>query len=150
MEIVYFSGSDFSDNNMGFNMDPGRVYPEVVRERARRPTSNAPANTTKVSLEVVIRRVALLLNKPEGYVQPVLDTFHRIDIRDYDSLHTTLIETLSNRQQFDKFNIWFEEGSGGLRLRFQELQYYRCCSIYMNSRWNIDHEYSQQMIEWEQ
>ena len=72
VEILYFSGSDFSENNMGFNMNSGRIYPEVASERARIPTSNAPANTTEISLEVVIRRVALLLNKPEGYVQPVL------------------------------------------------------------------------------
>ena len=68
LEIVYFSVSNFSDNNMGFNMDPGRISPEIARERARRPTSNAPATTTEVNLEVIVRRVALLLNKPEGYV----------------------------------------------------------------------------------
>ena len=124
-------------------MDLGRVYPKVARKRVRRLTSNTPANTTEVSLEVVVRRVALLLNKPEGYVQPVLDTFHMIGIRSCDSLHTTLVETLSNLQQIDRFTIWFEGASNGLRLCFQELQYYQCCSMYMNSRWNIDHEYFQ-------
>ena len=110
---------------MGFNMDPGRIYPEVARERARIPTSNAPANTTEVSLEVVVRRVALLLNKPEGYVQPVLDTFHRIGIRSCVSLHTRLADTCSNREGITRFTTLFEGASAdGLRLCFQELCYY--------------------------
>ena len=149
VEVVYFSGSDYNDNIMGFKMNPERVFPELARERARRPTSNAPSNTTDVSLEMIVRRVALLLNKPEGYVQPVLDTFHRIGIRNCDTLDSTLSETLNDRQQMERFTIWFEGSSDGLRLCFRQLQYYRCCSMYMNIRWNHDHEYFQRMIEWE-
>ena len=150
VEVVYFSGSDYNDNIIGFNMNPEIVFPEVARERARRPTSNAPGNTTNVSLEVIVRRVALLLNKPEGYVQPVLDTFHRIGIRNCDTLDSTLSKTLNDWQQMERFAIWFEGSSDGLRLCFQQLQYYRCCSMYMNIRWNHDHEYFQRMIKWEQ
>ena len=50
----------------------------------------------------------------------------------------------------ERFTIWFEGSSDGLRLCFRQLQYYRCCSMYMNIRWNHDHEYFQRMIEWEQ
>ena len=130
-------------------MNPGRIYPEMAREIGRRPTSNAPSNNTNVSLGVVVRRVALLLNKPEGYVQPVLDTFDRIGIRSCDTLDSTLSRTLNDRQQTERFTVWFEGASDGLRLSFQELQYYRCCSMFMNIRWNHNHEYFQRMIEWE-
>ena len=51
VEVVYFTGSDFGGNNLGFNMDPGRVRPEVVHEMARRATSNAPSNLTEDSLK---------------------------------------------------------------------------------------------------
>ena len=61
-------------------MNQTKVYPEVACEMAQRPTSNAPGNDTKDSLGVVVRSVGLLLKKPEGYVQPVLDTLHRIGI----------------------------------------------------------------------
>ena len=129
-------------------MDPGRIYPEVACEKARRLTSNVPANTTEVNMEVVVRRVSLLLNKPEGYVQPVLDIFHRVGIRSYVSLHIRLAETHGNREQTARFTTLFERAStDGFCLSFQELQYYRCCSMYLNSRCTIDHEYFQQMIE---
>ena len=49
------------------------------------------------------------------------------------------------------FTTLFEGASAdGLNLSFQELQYYRSCSKFMNIRWNYDHEYFQQMIGWEQ
>ena len=75
-----FTGSECNSIVHGFNMNPNKVYPEVAREMARRPTSKAPGNNTKESLGVVVRRVGLLLNKPEGYTQPVLDTLDRISI----------------------------------------------------------------------
>ena len=105
-------------------MHPERVHSEVAREIARRPTSNAPSNTADPSLGVIVRRVALLLNKPEGYVQPVLDTFHRIGIRNCDALDSTLSETLNDRQQMERFTTWFEGSSDGIRLCFRQLQYY--------------------------
>eukprot|EP00751_Fragilariopsis_kerguelensis_P019136 CAMPEP_0170844610 /NCGR_PEP_ID=MMETSP0734-20130129/6995_1 /TAXON_ID=186038 /ORGANISM="Fragilariopsis kerguelensis, Strain L26-C5" /LENGTH=96 /DNA_ID=CAMNT_0011213081 /DNA_START=565 /DNA_END=858 /DNA_ORIENTATION=+ len=71
VKVVHFSGSDFGGNNLGFNMDPGRARPEVTREMTRRPTSNAPSNLMEHSLKVVVRRVSLLLYKPDGYVQSV-------------------------------------------------------------------------------
>ena len=116
VEHVYFCGSDYNNNIQGFDMNPGRVHPEVAREMARRPTSNAPSNNTDVSLEVIVRRVALLLNKPEGYVQPVLDAFHKIGIRNCHTLDSTLSETLNDRQQAERFTILFEGSSDGIRL----------------------------------
>ena len=141
-EQVYMTGSDSNGNTHGFNMNPERIYPEVAREIARRPTSTAPGNNTNVSLGVVVRRVALLLNKPEGYVQPVLHTFDLIGIRSCDTLDSTLSRTLNDQQQTDRFTTLFEGASAdGLNLSFQELQYYRSCSKFMNIRWNHDHEY---------
>ena len=80
MEVVYFTGSDFGGKIQGYNPDAGIVRPEVAREMARRPTSNAPSNLTQDSLKVVVNRVCLLLYKPEGYTQSVMDTFGRIGI----------------------------------------------------------------------
>ena len=63
LEGVYFTGGNFSGNNLGYNPDFRTVYLEVVRERTRRPTSNAPSNLTQDSLQVVVKRVSLLLKK---------------------------------------------------------------------------------------
>ena len=95
-EQVYMTGSDSNDNTHGFNMNPEKIYPEVAREIARRPTCTAPGNNTNVSLGVVVRRVALLLNKPEGYVQPVLHTLNLICICSCDTLDSTLSRTLND------------------------------------------------------
>ena len=74
IESPFFTGSECRSIVYGFNMDPGKVHPEAAQEIARRPTSNAPNNLTKESLGVVVRRVGVLLNKPNDYAQPVLDT----------------------------------------------------------------------------
>ena len=63
LEGVYFTGSDFTGNTLGFNPDAGIVYLETAREMARRPMSNAPSNRSLASLQVVVKRVSLLLNK---------------------------------------------------------------------------------------
>ena len=65
LEVVYFTGSDFVANIQGYNPDAGIVRPEATREMARRPTSNAPSNLTQDSLKVVVKRVCLLLHKPD-------------------------------------------------------------------------------------
>ena len=89
-EQPYFTGSNCNSIIHGFNMNLTKVYLEVARKMARKPTSNAPGNDTENSLGVVVRIVGLLLNKPEGYVQPVFDTFHQIGIRSCDALDTAL------------------------------------------------------------
>ena len=62
LECEFFTGSQFSGNNLGFNPDPGRVHPEVAREMKRRPTSNAPNNKNRESLEVAVKRIRKLLD----------------------------------------------------------------------------------------
>ena len=54
LEGVYFTGSNFSGNNLGYNPDFEILYPDVVCERARRPTSNAPRNLIPDSLQGVV------------------------------------------------------------------------------------------------
>ena len=103
-------------------MNSTKVYPGVARE-IRRSTSNATGNDTKDSLGVVVRRVGLLLNKPEGYVQPVFDTFHQIGIRSCDALDAALSRTLNNTEDADRITIRFEGASDGLCLRFRQMQY---------------------------
>ena len=80
LEGVYFCGSDFSGNTLGFNPHAGTIYPEVGREKARRLTSNAPSNRSPASLQVVVKRVSLLLNKPDDFTPLVLHTFGRMEI----------------------------------------------------------------------
>ena len=50
-------------NIQGYNPDAGLVRPEAACEEARRLTSNTPSNLTQESLEVVVKRVYLLLGK---------------------------------------------------------------------------------------
>ena len=78
LEHVYFCGRYFFSNNHGFNPNVGIVYPKVARERARRPTSNVPTNQGPASLQVVGKRVSLLLNKPDDVTLLVLHTFERM------------------------------------------------------------------------
>ena len=116
---------------------------------ARRSTSNAPSNLTKESLGVVVRRVGVLLDKPDDYAQPVIDTLDRMGIRGCDTLDMQLYKTLHNRIETEKFTQWFQGVSNDLLLPFLDLDYLRCCSMYMKVRWKHDHEYFQRMIEWE-
>ena len=60
LEGVYFTDSNSSGINLGYNPDFGIVYPEVARERARRSTSNTPNNLTPTSLQVAVKRVSML------------------------------------------------------------------------------------------
>ena len=54
LEGEFFTGSDFPGNICGYNPNPELVYVTVLREKKRRPTSNAPNNESKESLEVVV------------------------------------------------------------------------------------------------
>ena len=62
-------------NICGYNPNPERVHASVSREKKRRPTSNAPDNESKESLEVVVQRVSELLDKEESCTELVLETF---------------------------------------------------------------------------
>ena len=63
LEDEFFTGSDFQGNIYWYNLNPKRVHATVLRENKRRPTSNAPDNESKKSLEVVIQRVSEILTK---------------------------------------------------------------------------------------
>ena len=145
---VYFTGSDFGANIQGGNPDAGIVRPEVAREMARRPTSNAPSNLTQDSLKVVVKRVYLLLDKPDGYTQLVIDTIGRIGIRCCHALYLALADTRDNWDRAAAFTRRFEGLSHGLisvTNDYHTSDVHRCTC----SRWEYDHEYFQQMIEWE-
>ena len=116
---------------------------------ARRATSNAPSNMTEESLGVVVRQVGVLLNKPDDYVQPVINALDKMAIRSCDALDVQLYKTLHNRTESEKFTQWFQGVSDDLTLSFLDLEYLRCCSMYMNACWKHDQEYFQRMIEWE-
>ena len=41
----------------------------------------------------------------------------------------------------------FKEMNGGLHLSHKEGYFFTCASMYMDGRWNYDHEYFQRMID---
>ena len=80
LEGVYFTGSNISGNTLGYNPDARIVYPEVARERVRRPTLNAPSNQSPASLQVVVEKVSLLLNKADDFTPLLLYMFGSMEI----------------------------------------------------------------------
>ena len=82
--------------------------------------------------------------------QPVIDTLERMGIGGCATLDRILYKTLHNRIETERFTQWFQGASDNLLLPFTDLDYLRCCSMYMNVRWKHDHEYFQRMIEWEE
>ena len=97
LESVYFTGSNFTGNTFGFNPGTGIVYPEVVREMARRSTLNAPSNQSLAGLQVVVKRVSLLLNKDDNFTPLVLRTFGRTETHSCRQLYEALGDTRDNR-----------------------------------------------------
>ena len=139
---MHFCSSDFIGNNLGYNPDTGLVYPVVAREMARRPTSNAPTNRGPASLQVVVKRVSLLLDKPNDFTPLVLHTFRRMEIHSCLQLYEAMRDTQDNQELASAFKTQFEEASGGLILCHKQASYFRCALMYMNGRWEYDHEYS--------
>ena len=99
---------------------------------------------------MVVKRVCLLLGKPEGYVQSIIDTFGRIGIRSCHVLFSALKDTRCDRAQSEAFTNRFEASSRGIVLYHQQLSFFRYALMYMTGQWEYDHEYFQRMIEWEQ
>ena len=97
LEGGYFTSIDFSGNTLGYNIDTRIMYLEVARERARRPTSNAPSNRSPASLQVVVKRVSLLLNKANDFTPLLLHTFWKIEIHSYRQLYKALRDTQDNQ-----------------------------------------------------
>ena len=93
LECDYFTNSQFSGNNLGYNSEPGREHPEVAREMTRKPTSNVPSNLSPESLQVAVKRVSLLLNKPHNYTPTVLNTFEEIETNSCNAFYVALVDT---------------------------------------------------------
>ena len=147
LEGVYFTCSNFSGNILGYNPNARIVYPEVAREKARRPTLNAPSNLSPASLQVAVKRVSLLLNKSEGYTPLVMHTFGRLEIHSCRGLYEALADTQDNWTLAAAFKRRFEEASGSLILCHKQSSFFRPTSMYLDSRWEYDHECFQQMSE---
>ena len=147
LEFVYFTRSDMGANIQGYNSDAGMVRPEAAREETRRLTSNAQSNLTQDSLNVVVKRVRLLLGKPKEYVQSVIDIFGRIGIQCCLTLYSTLVDTRYDCTRSAAFTSRFEASSRGFVLCHKQLLFFRCFLMYMNERWEYDHKYFQRMIE---
>ena len=93
LEGEFFTGSDFPGNICGFNPNLERVYATVLREKKKRPTSNAPDNESKESLEVVVQRGCELLIKGQSHTELVLESFVKMNINSNHDLYTTLNNT---------------------------------------------------------
>ena len=114
LEGGFFTGSDFPRNICRFNPNPERVHATVLREKKRRPTSNAPDNESKKSLEVAVQRVSELLTKGQSHVELVLKLFVKMNIRSNHDLHIALNNTRNSPQLVETFMKYFKEMSGGL------------------------------------
>ena len=135
LKYVYFTGSDFIGNRLGFNPDAGLVYPVVTREMARRTTSTALFNRSTASLEVVVKRVSSLVNKPHDFTPLILHIFGRIEIHSCLQLYCAMRYTRDDRELALAIKTQLEEASGGLILCHKQASYFRCTSMYMNGRW---------------
>ena len=116
----------------------------------RRPTSNAPSNLSPESLQVAVKRVSMLLDKPQEYTRTVLDTFGKMGIHSCHVLYVVLADTRDNKEVAEAFKKRFKETCQDIVMCREQLSSYRCASMYMDGRWEYDHEYSQRMIEQEQ
>ena len=81
LEREFFTASKYRGLSHGFNMNPNYVCPESSRERARRPTSDAPNKLHADSLVVSVKRACELL-QPVGMIRP----FARMVLRTYEGM----------------------------------------------------------------
>ena len=91
-EAILFTGSDYPGNNYGFNMYPDRVHPAALREHRSQPTSTAPDNKSKESLEVVIQRVRELLILSPLHVELVLSNLIKKNVKSNHDLYIAVHE----------------------------------------------------------
>ena len=54
---------------------------------------------------------------------------------------------MNSPQLVEAFMKQFKKVSGGLHLSHKEGSFFRCASMYIDGRWNYDHEYFQIMID---
>ena len=89
----------------------------------------------------------MLLDKPYDFIPLILHTFGRMDIHSCCQLYQALRDTRDNWELTTAFKMEFEEAGGGLIQCDKQSSYFRCTSMYMNGRWEYDHEYFQQMVK---
>ena len=111
-----------------------RVRHTVLREKKRRPTSNALDNESKESLEVVVQRVSELLTKGQSDTELVLESFVKMNIKNNYDLNVALKKTRDSPQLAATFTERFKEVSGDLQLSHKEGSFFRCTSMYMDGR----------------
>ena len=150
LEAKFFTGSDWRGNTHGFSMNPGEKYPEQTREMRRRGTSNAPNILSLESLVVVVKRVSEVINNDRvvrPYITMVLKTYSKMGIVNNNDLHITLKRTRHDVELEAIFVNQFREESRGYEMCHKQVSFFRAASMYMNERWQYDHEYFQRMIE---
>ena len=151
LHLEFFTGSRCGGIVYGFNMNPGHVRPEKVRELARRSTSNAPLMIDYESLVVTVNRVSELL-QPVGnirsFAQMVLRTLQNMRIVSQHGLNLTLRSANFNPELEGQFIRQFREHSEQSHVLSElELCFLRSTAHYMGQRYDYDHEYFQRMIE---
>ena len=151
LEMKFFTASRCGGNIHGFNMNPGFIRPEKVRELARRPTSDAPNILDKESLVVLVKRASELLQLV-GVIRPfarmVLRTYKGMKITNNHKLDLTLRPTRDNEDTEQLFIQQFRAHSEvNYELSELEVSFFRSTAHYMTRRWIYDHEYFQRMIE---
>ena len=129
LECDYFTSSRFSGNNLGFNPEPGRVYPEKARIMKRRPTLNAPSNLSPESLTATVKSISELLNNNQAYITIILNTYGNMGINSNRDLYVALHNTRDSKKLAKAFEKQFEEVSGGLTLCHKQGPFYRCALI---------------------
>ena len=77
----------------------------------------------------------------------ILDTFGKMGINNNHDLYVVLHNTRDSKELAEAFKKRFEEACGGFILCHKQGSFYQCASMYMDGRWEYDHEYFQQMIK---
>ena len=108
MELVavFFTASNFRGNNHGFNMNPGRIYPERAQGIRRRPTSNVPSNLSETSLVVSVKRASELMQYVGAiklFARMLMRTYQRMGIVSNHDLFLALRMTRDNEDLEDQF-----------------------------------------------
>ena len=113
-------------------------------------TSDAPNILSPESLVAVVKRVSEVINNDtvvRPYIALVLKTFSNMGIVNNNDFNITLKRTRHDVDLEANFVNQFREESGGYEMCHKQVSFFRAASMYMNERWQYDHEYFQRMIE---
>ena len=150
LEMVFSTSSNYRGNNHGFDMNPGRIYPERAQEISRRPTSNAPNNLSEESLVVSTKRASELIQNV-GTIRPfariLVRTYKKMGILSNHDLFLTLRATRDNEDLEDQFVNQFNEASDRYGITDLQVCFFKNTAMYMTMQWSYDQEYFQRMIE---